>query len=87
MKDKLPTITVREVNPEVKEFYRIKGAKNGRSMEAEIRAVLTWYSKQNSRKPRDVARKIHQAFKEIGGADDLVIPKREKLPEPITFSE
>ena len=83
----MPTITVRDIDSKVKEFYRMKGASNGRSMEAEIRSVLTWYSKQSSRKPGDVARKIHQAFNEIGGADDLVIPKREKLPDPITFSE
>ena len=87
MKNTLPTITVREIDPEVKEFYRVRGANNGRSMEAEIRSVLTLYSKQNSRKPGDVALKIHQIFQEIGGADDLVLPKREKLPDPISFDE
>ena len=34
------TLTIRNVEPAVKEKLRVRAARNGRSMEAELRAIL-----------------------------------------------
>ena len=37
----MATVTIRDLGEEVKRHLRIQGARNGRSMEAEARAILT----------------------------------------------
>ncbi|MEZ5919782.1 MAG: hypothetical protein R3C60_00365 [Parvularculaceae bacterium] len=37
----MPSVTIRNVDPEVHRRLRIRAAMNGRSMEGEIRAILT----------------------------------------------
>ena len=36
----MSTLTIRNVEPAVKEQLRVRAARNGRSMEAELRAIL-----------------------------------------------
>lgn len=37
----MPTVTVRNLDPEVQRRLRLRAARNGRSVEAEARAILT----------------------------------------------
>ena len=83
----MPSITIREIDPDIHRFIRKQGAEHGRSMEEEARHILRWYKDVKTVKPGDFARHIHQLFKEAGGGEDIVIPEREPLPEPISFDE
>jgi antitoxin FitA len=37
----MATLTIRNLDPAIKERLRVQAARNGRSMEAELRAILT----------------------------------------------
>jgi len=37
--------------------------------------------------PAVIARRINKRFAKIGGGEDLIIPEREPLSDPITFDE
>lgn len=83
----MTTITVRKLNPEVHDQIRIHAAKHGRSVEAEVRSILATYVRQHQSSPKDIAKRIHQRFAKIGHADDLSLPKRQAVADPITFDE
>jgi antitoxin FitA len=36
----MPTLTIRNVDPELREQLRVRAARHGRSMEAELREIL-----------------------------------------------
>jgi plasmid stability protein len=86
-KPKMASIQIRQLEDEVKEFLRMESATNSRSMEAEARYILTWYAKQKTQKPIDLINRLHKDFQKIGGIDDLEIPTREKMPEPVVFKQ
>lgn len=87
VKEKMPSITIRNLEPEIHRFIKQEGASHGRSMEEEARYILRLYKKTHTASPEQMARRIHQIFKEVGGGDDIVLPKREKVPDPISFEE
>jgi plasmid stability protein len=67
----MSTITVRNIEPDVKEQLRIRAARNGRSMEAEVRAILaSAVGAQRDREP-NLAEAIRRRFEPFGGVDDL----------------
>ena len=74
----MATLTIRNVDPEIHSFLRQRAAANGRSMEAETRAILKQFMIKSQIRPIDAAKRIHALFARIGGADDLVkaLPKR-----------
>jgi antitoxin FitA len=37
----MPTLTIRNIEPALKERLRVRAARNGRSMEAELRHILS----------------------------------------------
>ncbi len=65
----MTTLTVRNVDPTLKERLRIRAAHNGRSMEAELRQIL------NDALPRDkgpapnLAEAIRRRFAPLGGVE------------------
>jgi plasmid stability protein len=76
--DCMASITIRNLDPEVKERLRVRAASNGRSMEAEARQLLE--SVLPPVRPRNLA----QAFIELGesfGGIDLDLPSRELTTE------
>lgn len=83
----MPTLTIRNIDPEVRDEIRIQAAKNGRSMEAEVRDILSTFARQHKSTPKQVASRIQERFARIGGADELDLPAREQAPEPIAFKE
>lgn len=70
----MATIVIRDLDPEVKARLRRQAAANGRSMEAEARAVLG-EAVGSVRPPRGLGSYIQGRFAAIGGVD-LEIPKR-----------
>lgn len=60
--------TIRGLNDTLKAKLRIRAAEHGRSMEAEVRAIIADALDVPSTSG-GLARNIHQRFAEIGGAD------------------
>ncbi len=70
----LAAISVRNLEHDVKERLRVRAARHGRSMEAEIRVILG----EAVREPNDtdgLFQKMLDRFGEIGGAE-LELPAR-----------
>jgi plasmid stability protein len=67
-------VSIRDLDDEVKERLRVRAARNGRSMEAEIRAILAEaVSESNSSEGLFTA--LLERFGEIGGVE-LDLPAR-----------
>jgi antitoxin FitA len=78
-------ITIRNLDPAVKEWLRIRAAQHGNSMEAEARSIIS--RAVGAERPRGVnlAEAIRLRFAPLGGADDLEIPPRELARDPPRF--
>ncbi|MGA8632166.1 MAG: hypothetical protein WBA18_07915 [Terracidiphilus sp.] len=77
----MATIVIRNLDPAVKRKLQIRAAHNGRSMEAEARALLTEKSAETvqdvkERREVDLGTAIHRRFAALGGVD-LKIPPRK----------
>lgn len=81
----MATLTVRGLDEETRTRLRIRAAEHGRSMEAEVRAIL-----QDQLYPSPPAgglgSRIHSLFADIE-SDDLGLPAREESPRPAEFEE
>jgi antitoxin FitA len=76
------TITIRNVDENVKRQIKMIAASNGRSMEAELREILKQVATGNL-PPKNIGQSIRRRFAKIGGVD-LDLPKRSpmrKLPD------
>jgi plasmid stability protein len=68
----MATLTIRSVDAELKERLRMRAARHGRSMEAELRHILSdALGGEKSREP-NLAAATRQRFLPLGGADELV---------------
>ncbi|HFK7185807.1 FitA-like ribbon-helix-helix domain-containing protein [Serratia odorifera] len=82
----MATITVRNLDDEVKELLRISAAKNGHSMEEEARMIL----KQAlvKKPPRyGLGTWMHQQFAEFGGVELEIPPRDAESPRIATFGD
>ena len=76
-------LTVRDLNPEVKEKLRQRAARHGRSMEAEVRLILA-AAVEAGDEPLDLVASIRKHFS--GGGIELELPDRTSTTQrPITF--
>jgi plasmid stability protein len=85
----MATITVRDLDDSTRSKLRVRAARNGRSMEAEVREILTAaVAAQPSDGAPGLGSRIHALFADIGGADDLVaqIPPRTDSARGVDFS-
>ncbi len=80
----MATLTIRNLEPTVKERLRVRAAKNGRSMEEEVRAILRKASAEEVKPQRGLGTAIHERFAALGGVE-LDIPPRELGREPPDF--
>jgi len=86
----MATLTIRNIDEEVREQIRLQAAEHGRSMEAELRAILSDIARRRKTKPGDVFRRIQKRVSKIGGLEEgeLMIPDRDqKMPAPVKFDE
>src|ERR1700722_413761 len=83
----MPTLTIRNVDPEVQKRLRVRAAQNGRSMEAELRQIIEDVVATASKAEEsgaNLAAAIHKLFAPYGGVE-LDIPAREFGREPPDF--
>lgn len=71
----MATLTIRDLDDDVKARLRLRAAEHGRSMEAEARELLA-AALLGPPMPRRLGSFIHQQFAEFDGID-LTIPARE----------
>ena len=79
----MASITIRNLDDDVKTRLRVRAADNGRSMEEEARLILR--DAVGPRKsPRNLASAIRARIAPLGGVD-LELPPREPGREPPSF--
>ncbi len=74
----MAAVSVRDLDDSVRELLRLRAAEHGRSMEAEIRAILTDAVSPPS-ETEGLARTLMARFGELGGVE-LDLPHRVELP-------
>ncbi len=79
----MASITIRNLDPSLKERLRIRAAEHGHSMEAEARKILQGALAESGkrRRERNLYERIHARFARLGGVD-LDLPAREPAREP-----
>lgn len=74
----MAALSVRNLDETVRERLRVRAAQHGRSMEAEIRAILT-DAVSPPTDPKGLAQALLTRFGDIGGVD-LDLPARTDAP-------
>ena len=81
----MAALSIRDLDDSVKERLRLRAARHGRSMEAEIRLILT--AAATEEEPRtDLFSALTERFTQLGGID-LDLPARATPPRAADFSE
>ena len=79
----MAALTIRGLDEQTHARLRVEAARHGRSMEAEVRAIL----KDRFATPapeRGLGTRIHQRFAAVGGVD-LELPARNERPRAAEF--
>ena len=77
----MASITVRNLDDDLKRRLRIRAAQHGRSMEQEARDILKEALDTERPVEEDLAGAIRARFAPLGGVD-LELPPREPMPDP-----
>jgi antitoxin FitA len=81
----MSSITIRNLDPAIKELLRVRAAEHGHSMEAEARGILQSALKSPVRPPaRNLYQRIRARVDPLGGID-LDLPPREPTRDPPRF--
>lgn len=81
----MATLTIRNLEPSVKERLRVRAAQNRRSMEAELRAIVTEAVEAPAPPPElNLYDRIRARVEPLGGVE-LELPPRRSFREPPTF--
>ncbi len=83
----MATLTIRNLDPAIKERLRVRAAEHGRSMEAELRAILTETTGTPSSQQVNLAEAVRCRFAPFGGVDGLKLHPRAPAPEAPPFDE
>jgi plasmid stability protein len=78
----MATLTIRGLDDETRNRLRVRAAHNGRSMEAEVRAIL--HDLLSPPAEGGLGSRIHARFA-AAGAFDLEVPPRTELPRAADF--
>jgi plasmid stability protein len=79
MESLVGTLTIRNLEPGIKDKLRLAAAEHGRSMEEEVRTILRNALTQPP-SAGGLGSRIHARFDALGGACDLTLPKRTESP-------
>ena len=79
----MASITIRNLDDDVKTRLRVRAADNGRSMEEEVRLILRDVVGRKPG-PRNLAAAIRARIEPLGGVD-LKLPPRMPAREPPSF--
>jgi plasmid stability protein len=80
----MAAVSIRNLDDTVRERLRVRAAAHGRSMEAEMRAILV----EAVREPSDekgLLEALADRFSELGGVD-LDLPPRSAAPRAVDFT-
>ena len=80
----MASITIRNLDDDLKRRLRIRAAEHGRSMEEEAREILRQVVTEPA-PPRNLAASIRSRISPLGGVD-LDLPPREPIREPPRFA-
>ena len=80
----MASITIRNLDDEVKTRLRTRAAGNGHSMEEEARLILAQAVEQAPPPAKGLGTALHELFKPFGGVE-LELPPREPMREPPRF--
>lgn len=75
----MAAISVRDLDADVAGRLKVRAAKHGRSMEAEVRAILTDAVASRDDDRPNLAQAIRDRFGSVGGAE-LDLPTRRDMP-------
>jgi len=75
------SITIRNLDPQIKSRLRIRAAQHNRSMEEEVRSILRVTLAEASGPSQNLAEAIRRRFEPLGGVE-LRLPSREPMREP-----
>ncbi|WP_129841380.1 plasmid stabilization protein [Streptomyces sp. RFCAC02] len=79
----MATLTIRGLDDATHARLRVQAARHGRSMEAEVRAILSEQLTPSS-PARPLGSRIRERFAGLGGAE-LETPVRQDAPRPAAF--
>lgn len=80
----MATLTIRDLEEDIKARLRVQAAEHGRSMEAEARVLLA-AALSGRRPPKGLGSYIRDQFAEIGGIE-LETPHRGEPARAVDFS-
>ena len=81
----MASITIRNLDDDVRTRLRVRAAEHSRSMEEEVRIILRDAVSTAESAPRDLAAFTRECFAPLGGVE-LDIPSRGPMREPPDFS-
>lgn len=79
----MSTLTIRNIEPAIKDKLRLSAASHGRSMEEEVRSILREVLARSAATPR-LGSRVHERFASLGG-EALALPVREQKPRSANF--
>ncbi|HEY8247675.1 MAG TPA: plasmid stabilization protein [Hyphomicrobium sp.] len=80
----MASITIRNLDDDLKRRLHMRAAENGRSMEEEAREILR-RAISDVIAPKNLGQAIHARFAAIGGVE-MELPARGPMHEPPSFS-
>ena len=80
----MASITIRNLDDDVKTRLRKRAAGHGRSMEEEARLILADAVEREAAPTKGLGTAFHELFKPFGGVE-LEVPPREPMREPPQF--
>ncbi len=80
----MATLMIRNVDTAVKERLRVRAARHGRSMEAELRSIVNVALARDEEDEPNLAEAIRRRVAPFGGVE-LELEPDEPVPEPIQF--
>ena len=82
----MAALSIRDLDDSVKEKLRLRAARHGRSMEAEIRLILTAAATEEEGPRNDLFSALTGRFAQLGGVD-LDLPDRTTPPRVADFGD
>ena len=80
----MASITIRNLDDEVKTRLRMRAAEHGHSMEEEARTTLREAVDLKATPAKGLGTAIHELFNPFGGVE-LDIPPRDRMRKPLEF--